>query len=149
MRTAAWSVPVIALAAPAPAFAASTASEISVIAVCGGSAAPKGRIEIEVAPLPQGAQILIAVSHSGIGGYLTVPDFPYVGGNPEAMIVIGSGGTFTGVIDVTFTGLSAPSQASLLVSVTALTGVTLVGDYSGQLSVQRNSETLYLCADTP
>lgn len=147
MRTAAWAVPVIAVAAPLPAYAASAASDISVTEFCGGTTAPTGRFEITIAPLPSGALIRIALSHSGIGSFSATPDFAFTGSQTE-LFVVGDGSNFAGSIDVTFTGLvGIPSQAALLVIVTAVSGVTLSGDFSGELRVQRNSETLYLCAE--
>ncbi|MRX43880.1 hypothetical protein [Agromyces kandeliae] len=146
-KAAAWSVPAILIAAPAPAYAASGGTTLaSVVGSCAGSGAT-GRIDVTLPDLPAGSQVQIVLSHSGQGGFTASPNFVPTSQNGTTYLVTGTGATFTGQFTITFS-LGKDQTGTVTATVTAITGVIVDGDNVGFVTKRRdgNSQNYNQCS---
>lgn len=141
-KAAAWSVPVILVAAPAPAYAASGGGApggvtiASVVGSCAGTGAT-GTISVTLPNLPVGSIIQIELTHSGQGGFTATPNFTPTSQTGTTYTVTGAGATFTGQFSIHFT-LGNNQQGTVTATVTAISGVTVQGDNTGFVTKRRD-----------
>lgn len=142
-KTAAWAIPVIALAAPVPAFAASTDVAVTVTSRC--VSGPNGGFAFVSAPIPVGEQLVITLTHTGAGSFSATPNFPHTGGNP--FVVNGTGAAFTGEIAVSFS-LPQNGTGTVTAVVTGSAGAPVTGDTSSYVTQRRdgNSQNYNQCS---
>ncbi|WP_430646897.1 hypothetical protein [Agromyces sp. GXS1127] len=144
-RAAAWSVPVILMAAPAPAYAASGGGApggvtlASVVGSCSGTG-PNGTITVTLPNLPVGSQVLIALTNSGQGGFSATPDFTPTSQSGTTYVITGAGADFTGSFAIAFT-LNPNQQGTVTATVTAISGVTVLGDTTGFVTKRRDGHS--------
>lgn len=148
-KAAAWSVPVIGVAAVVPAAAASVdpgggagaIGTMSVVGACGGGGA-MGAITISLGPFPVGAQIRVTLAHSGGGGFTATPLFVYEGTGNGPYIITSPGGSaiYQGVIDIAFT-LGPNEQGTVTASVEAVASYTITGDTTGFVTKRRDGHS--------
>ncbi|WP_353807755.1 hypothetical protein [Agromyces sp. SYSU T00194] len=147
-RTAAWSVPVVALATAVPAYAASDGGgaptrPVIVTADCGTGA--NGSFRIDAGVLAVGAQIRITLSHTGSGSFSATPQFTHAGTGNGPYIVTGTGADFDGVIDISFS-LGNHGTGTVSIFVEGLDGLVLAGDTTSALTMRREGLShVYRC----
>ncbi|GLI27665.1 hypothetical protein ARHIZOSPH14_19070 [Agromyces rhizosphaerae] len=128
-RSAAWSVPAIAVAATVPTVAAS--AEAPAVAVrfplfsC--STIPEFHAEIATDPIPVGARFLISVTTDEDLGLISA-GIPALGIDLTSgpATVTGTGAAFAETIDISV-AMDLEGRGTLLVSVSALSGMTFTG----------------------
>ncbi|GAA2031200.1 hypothetical protein GCM10009819_13860 [Agromyces tropicus] len=130
-KAAAWSVPAILVAAPAPAYAASPGgvSSASVIGSCNGTGRT-GTIQVVLPNLPLGSIVQITLQHSGQGGFSATTDFTPSSQTGSTYLIEGTGGTFSGTFTITF-NLGTNQQGTVTATVAAVSGVVVEGDTTG------------------
>ncbi|WP_353815147.1 hypothetical protein [Agromyces sp. SYSU T00266] len=144
-KAAAWSVPAILVAAPAPAYAASGdgapggVTLASVVGSCAGTGA-SGTIAITLPNLPVGSLVQIALTHSGQGGFSATPNFTPTSQSGTTSVITGAGATFTGQFTINFS-LGTNQQGTVTATVTALSGVTVEGDATGFVTKRRDGNS--------
>ncbi|WP_353828776.1 hypothetical protein [Agromyces sp. SYSU T0242] len=144
-KAAAWSVPAILVAAPAPAYAASGpgapggVSVASVLGSCNGSGVT-GRITVTLPNLPVGSVVQITLAHSGQGGFSAAPDFTPTSQSGNTYLVTGAGATFVGTFTITFS-LGTNQQGTVTANVAAVSGVTIEGDTTGFVTKRRDGNS--------
>nr|WP_240898083.1 hypothetical protein [Agromyces luteolus] len=143
-KAAAWSVPAILVAAPAPAYAASGGGApggvtlASVVGSCGTG--PTGTISVTLPNLPVGSLIQISLTHSGQGGFGATPNFTPTSQSGTTYVITGAGANFTGQFGITFS-LGTNQQGTVTATVTAISGVTVEGDATGFVTKRRDGNS--------
>ncbi len=146
-RSAAWSVPAVAVAATVPAVAAS--AEVPAVAVripffnC--STIPEFHVEISTNPIPVGAQFLVSVTTDEDLGLISA-GIPALGIDLTSgpATVTGTGVAFDETIDLSVT-MDLEGRGTLLVSVSALSGVTFTGTTTRGAYLLRPENTGWEC----
>ncbi|GAA1058805.1 hypothetical protein [Agromyces bracchium] len=136
-KAAAWSVPAVLVAAPAPAYAASAGtSSASVVGSCAGSGAT-GTISVTLPNLPVGSVVQIVLSHSGQGGFTATPNFTPTSQSGTTYTITGTGTTFVGEFSINF-NLGNNQHGTVTATVTAVSGVAIEGDTAGFVTKRRD-----------
>ncbi len=137
-RGAAWSVPVIAVGAASPAFAASHTVSVQTSATC---ATRDGTFAITVSGLAAGEQVNISLVGNNSG---TSPGTSNVTGSGLNYALTGDGSTSTlGRIFVSGPSFNGQGSSTVTATVTGSGGVSVTGDLTATITFSRSGQ--YTC----